>query len=45
MKTAILHIRVTPELLAMAKVAADAEGLDLTSWVTRVLTIAAKRAR
>jgi hypothetical protein len=44
MKTAVLHVRVTPELLDMIKIAASAEGLGVTAWVTRLLTIAAKKS-
>ena len=37
MKTAILHIRLDPELLARVKAQAEREDRDLTRCVTRLL--------
>ena len=35
-----LNIRVSPELLAQLHAAAQAEGIPLSSWVKRILTLA-----
>ena len=35
-----LNVRVPPELLAQLHAAAQAEGIPLSSWVKRVLTLA-----
>lgn len=43
MKEARIDLRMTKELKVLAKEAAQAEGLSLSSWLTRLITLNTKK--